>query len=108
MQILIKYTGLLVTIFSLLSPAGASATPGLPRHSTHGSAISVSIQDQQKPVAAIVKAQKANLRDRPSKSGSVLRTVTKGDLLALVTATPIGPWYRVRDSRSDSEGWVHG
>jgi len=56
----------------------------------------------------MVKAQKANLRDRPSRSGSVVGIVNKGDLLALVEATPIGPWYRIRDSKSDSLGWVHG
>jgi len=108
MQIFIKYSGFLLTIFSLISPVGASTNQVLPGQTTHPSTISVSTQDQQKPVAAIVKAQRANLRDRPSKSGSVVRTVNKGDLLSLVEATPIGPWYRVRDSRSDSEGWVHG
>ena len=108
MQILIKYSGFLLTIFLLISPVCASTTRVLPGQSIHPSTISVSTQEQQEPVAAIVKAQKANLRDRPSKSGSVLRTVTKGDLLRLINAGPIGPWYRVRDSRSDSEGWVHG
>ena len=107
MQILLKYSGFLLTIFSLISPVCAS-TRVLPGQSTRPGTISVSTQDRQEPVAAIVKAQKANLRDRPSKSGSVLRTVTKGDLLGLISATPIGPWYRVRDSRSESEGWVHG
>jgi hypothetical protein len=108
MQIFIKYSGFLLTVFSLISPVCASQTRVLPGQSTHVSTISVVTQDQQKPVAVIVKAQKANLRDRPSKSGNVLTTVTKGDLLRLINATPVGPWYRVRDNRSDSEGWVHG
>jgi hypothetical protein len=108
MQIFIKYSGFLLTVFSLISPVCASQTRVLPGQSTHVSTISVVTQDQQKPVAVIVKAQKANLRDRPSKSGNVLTTVTKGDLLRLINATPVGPWYRVRDDRNDSEGWVHG
>ena len=108
MKIFIKYSSFLLTIFSLINPAGASTTRVAPGPGAYANTISVSTQDQQKPVAAIVKAQKANLRDSPSRSGSVLRTVTKGDLLSLVNATPVGPWYRVRDTRSDSEGWVHG
>lgn len=107
MQIFIKYSGFLLTIFSLVSPLCASTNRVLPGQSTHPSVTSVPTQDRLAPVAAIVKAQKANLRDRPSRSGNVLTTVTKGDLLSLIDATPIGPWYRVRDSRSDSEGWVH-
>ena len=105
MQIFIKYSGFLLTIFSLISPVHAATTRVLTGQSTHAQTISVSTQE---PVAAIVKAQKANLRDRPSKSGSVVTTVNKGDLVSLIDATPIGPWYRVRDSRSGSEGWVHG
>jgi len=105
MQIFFKYSGFLLTIFLLISSVCASTIPVLPRQSTHPRTISISTQE---PVAAIVKAQKANLRDRPSKSGSVVTTVNKGDLLSLVEATPIGPWYRVRDTRSGSEGWVHG
>jgi len=108
MQIFFNYSGFLLTIFSLISSVGASTNQVSPGQSTRAGTLSVSTQDQQKPVAAIVKAQRANLRDRPSKSGSVVRTVNKGDLLSLVEATPIGPWYRVRDSKSDSEGWVHG
>jgi len=108
MQVFMKYSAFLLTIFSLMNPVGASPTGVLPGPSTSANISSVSTQNQGKPVAAIVKAQRANLRDRPSKSGSVLGTVNKGDLLTLINATPIGPWYRVRDSRSDSEGWVHG
>src|ERR1044072_657611 len=106
MQIFIKYSGFLLVIFSLISPVSASTSGVLRGKSTHPN--SVSTQAPQKPVAAIVKAQKANLRDRPSRSGSVLRTVNKGELLSLIDASPSGPWYRVRDSKNDSEGWVHG
>lgn len=102
MQRFIKHSGLLLIIFSLLNPVCASAIRVLPGQSSHGRTISVSTQVRNEPVAAMVKAEKANLRDRPSLSGTVLRTVTKGDLLGLIDAQPIGPWYRVRDSRSDS------
>ncbi len=108
MQKLSRYSSLILIIFSLISVVCASTNRVLPEQRTQPRTISVSTQDQHEPVAAIVKTQEANLRDRPSKSGSVLRTVNKGDLLGLIDTTPIGPWYRVRDSRSDSEGWVHG
>lgn len=107
LQLFTKYSGLLLTIFSLLGLVRASTTRVLPGHRTEPSTISVSAQDRDEPIAAIVKAEKANLRDRPSRSGSVLGTVNKGELLDLIDVTPTGPWYRVRDTRSD-EGWVHG
>lgn len=94
MQIPTKYLHLVLTLFAIFSFASASPD--------------VSAQEQNSIVAAIVKAEKANLRDRPSKSGAVVRTVNKGDLLALVDASQIGPWYRVRDSKTDSQGWIHG
>lgn len=108
MQIFIKYSGFLLTIFFLTTLVCASTNQVLPGQSTGVSTISVSTQDRQKPVAAIVKAEKANLRDRPSKSGDVVTTVNNGDLLTLIEARPVGPWYRGRDSRSYSEGWIHG
>src|ERR1043165_4487681 len=55
-----------------------------------------------------VKAQKANLRDAPSKSASITSTVSKGDRLSLIGATPTGPWYQVRDSKRGSQGGIHG
>lgn len=68
MQIFFKYSGFLLTIFFLTSLIRASTNQVLPGQSTDVSTISVSTQDQQKPIAANVKAQKANLRDRPFKS----------------------------------------
>lgn len=103
-----KYLILVLTILLLVNSAWSSTHQLSLEQSAHANAISLSAQDQNETVAAIVKAEKANLRDRPSKSGSVLRTVNKGDLLALIDPTPIGPWYRVRDSKTDSQGWVHG
>lgn len=108
MQRFIKHSGLLLIIFSLISPVCASTTRDLPGQSSHACIISVATQLRNEPVAAIVKTEKANLRDRPSLSGNVLRTVTKGEVLGLIDATPIGAWYRVRDSKTDTEGWIHG
>jgi len=78
-----------LTVLSLVSPAYSTQAPS-------------------EIVAAIVKSQKANLRDTPSVAGTVVTTVNKGGLLALIDATPVGPWYHVRDSKTESEGWVHG
>ncbi|HET9712588.1 MAG TPA: DUF3761 domain-containing protein, partial [Pyrinomonadaceae bacterium] len=89
-----KYLRLALTVFAIFSFASASPD--------------VSTQEQKLTVAAVVKAEKANLRDRPSKSGAVVRTVNKGDLLAVVDASQIGPWYRVRDSKTESQAWIHG
>ena len=63
---------------------------------------------QNTGVAAVVKAQKANLRDAPSKSASVVTTLDKGDLLTLISVTPTGRWYQIRDSKTGSQGWIHG
>lgn len=108
MQTPVKCLLFILINLSLVSSVCATTHQLRPEQSAHVGIISVSAQERNEAVAAIVKAQKANLRDRPSKSGSVVRTVNKGDLLTLIDATPIGPWYRVRDSRSDLEGWVHG
>ena len=59
-------------------------------------------------VAAIVKAQKANLRYKPSRSASVVTTVNKDNLLSLISKIPTGAWYQVRETRTGSQGWIHG
>jgi len=93
---------------SLISSVTVFAHRFLPEQSAHAGSISVPTQDRDVVVAAIVKTQKANLRDRPNRLASVVKIVNQGELLALLDANPIGPWYRVRDSKSDAEGWVHG
>lgn len=60
------------------------------------------------PVAVIVKAPEANLRDQPSMTGRITNTVEEGDLLTLVSSTPVGPWYLVRENKSAPELWIHG
>ena len=60
------------------------------------------------PVAVLVIAPEANLRERPSITGTIKNTVEKGDLLTLVSSSPVGPWYLVRENKSAPELWIHG
>ena len=64
--------------------------------------------DKSVALAVLVKAPKANLRDKPSVSGSVVKTVEKGDLLTLISSTSVGPWYPVRENKAGPEAWIHG
>jgi hypothetical protein len=57
---------------------------------------------------AVVKVLRANLRDKPSRSGKVVTELEKDEALALIRSAPIGPWYQVKESKTGSQGWVHG
>src|SRR6266478_8072058 len=57
---------------------------------------------------AIVISIRANLRERPSTSSTVLREVKRGDVFALVNRIPVGPWYSVIHIKSSTEGWING
>jgi len=57
---------------------------------------------------AVVIATRANLRDGPGTSSSVLREVNRGEMLALANRTPVGPWYNVIHIKSSTEGWING
>jgi hypothetical protein len=57
---------------------------------------------------AVVKVVRANLRDHPNKSAAVLREIRQGDVLTLVSSSPVGPWYNVRHKDTGAEGWIHG
>lgn len=92
----------------LLALTSACASGHLPEQRVEAKASEVHAQQNSKVVAAIVKAKKANLRERPSQSASIVNTVNKGDLLSLTDATPIGPWYQIRDSKTGAKGWIHG
>jgi uncharacterized protein YgiM (DUF1202 family) len=48
----------------------------------------------------VVKALRANLRDKPSRSGKVVTELEKDEALVLIRSTPIGPWYRVKESKT--------
>ena len=57
---------------------------------------------------AVVISIRANLRERPSTSSTVLREVKRGDVFALVNRIPVGPWYNVIHIKSSTEGWING
>lgn len=96
--------GVLAILLTLV-PACSSRT--LPEQRVEAKATDARAQ-QSPTVAAIVKAKKANLREHPSQFATVLGTVRQGDLLSLTDATPIGPWYRIRHTKTGANGWIHG
>lgn len=56
----------------------------------------------------VVITEKANLRDGPSTSNTVVMEVDQGDYLVLVDRNPVGPWYNVVHVESSKEGWING
>jgi Protein of unknown function (DUF3761)/Bacterial SH3 domain len=56
----------------------------------------------------VVKSQKANIRESPSRAGRMIAQVEKNQRLTVTRAAPMGPWYGVRDEGTRSEGWIHG
>ena len=100
---------LLFLISLLLAVTSACSSAQLPEQRVQASTSqAATLQENSGVVAAIVKAQRANIRNTPSKSANVLATANKGDLLSLVNANPTGGWYQVRDSRTGLQGWIHG
>ena len=97
---------LILSVLLALTPACVSSR--LPETRAEAKTTEAQAQQNSTPVAAIVKAKKANLRDRPSQFATVVATVEKGDLLSLTGEIPIGPWYQIRDSKSGATGWIHG
>ena len=57
---------------------------------------------------AVVKSVRANLRDKPSRSGAIIKEVERNDRLTLIKQNSVGPWYNVRESKTGSTGWIHG
>ena len=105
-QVLIKCLAVVLAIISLASSAHSSAPKYLSEQTLQADNVSLIQTARYEPIAAIVTSQKANLRETPF--GAVIRTLNNGDLLTLLDATPIGPWYQVRDNKCESEGWIHG
>jgi SH3-like domain-containing protein len=98
---------LLLTLSLVLNTACSSG--GLPEPRVQASTTQADkLQEKSSAVAVVVKTQKANIRNAPSKSAIVLATVNKNDLLSLVTPASTGAWYQVRDSRTGQQGWIHG
>ena len=57
---------------------------------------------------AVIISENANLRYAATVDSGVIREVGFGERLRLKSRTPIGPWYKVFDEVTKSEGWVHG
>ncbi len=51
---------------------------------------------------------KANLRERPDTTSAVIKELKQGEVLALISRTPLGPWSNVIHVRSSTEGWING
>lgn len=100
-------TRFFVLVPFLLALTSACVSGRLPEQRVEAKASEARTQQDSPVVAAIVKAKKANLRERPNESATVIKTLNKGELLSLTGAT-VGPWYRIRDSRIGVEGWIHG
>lgn len=56
----------------------------------------------------VVIAERANLREGPSTTSPIIRELKRGELVALVTRVPVGPWYNVIHVQSGVEGWING
>jgi SH3-like domain-containing protein len=95
---------LLISVLIALTWACSSGQ--LPEQRVHASTDAP--QQDSATVTAIVKARKANLRDQPSPSAAVIATVNRGDLLSLADLKPTGPWYQIRETKTGSQGWIHG
>ena len=92
----------------LLALATACSSETLPEQRVEAKVTEAQPQQNSTVVAAIVKAKQANLREHPSQFATVVGTVNKGDLLSLIDAVPTGPWYRIRDGKTRTDGWIHG
>lgn len=107
-------TALITLAFSLLfalacAPNGNSSSLGAQQSAELSRTdASRAEQDGSSSTTAVVKSVRANLRDRPSRSGAVVGQAEKDERLVLISAQPIGPWYQVRESETGSQGWIHG
>ena len=100
-----KFFCLLISVLVALTWACSSGQ--LPEQRVHASTNALAQQDPA-TTTAIVKARKANLRDQPSAAAAIVTTVNRGDLLSLTSLKPSGPWYQIRDTKTGSQGWIHG
>ena len=91
----------------LLALTSACTAGQLPEQRAEAKSSEARAQPDSTVVAAIVKAKKANLREGPYQSATVVSTVNKGELLSL-TGARNGPWYQIRDSKTGTESWIHG
>lgn len=108
-----RLTSLLLAVCFVTAIAACSRTlsnnsAAAPSRLTAASETSLNDQNNSTATTAVVKALKANLRDKPARSGAIVTEVKKNDRLTVLDGAPTGPWYRVRETQVGSEGWIHG
>lgn len=57
---------------------------------------------------ALIIMENANLRESATVYSGSIREVELNEKLLLIKEEPVGPWYKVFDSKTKSEGWLHG
>ena len=57
---------------------------------------------------AQVIAKKANLMSDASSNSEVIRELSLGEKLVLVSDDSVGVWYQVLDPKTNSQGWLNG
>jgi hypothetical protein len=108
-KLLHKYVSLLFVVLTLACSSAPSRDLSIGQSvQASGSQVTSAQTERSIALAVLVKAPRANLRDKPSVSGDVVKTVEKGDLLTLISSNAVGPWYQVRDGRAGQEAWIHG
>jgi SH3-like domain-containing protein len=93
----------LIALMSSCSYGGTSAAAPDPPQRPRTVATS-----QQPTSVVVVKSQKANIRETPSRSARTVTQAQRDQRLTVMRAAPSGPWYRVRDEQNGVEGWIHG
>lgn len=67
------------------------------------------LQDEDPGIdLGVVIAERANLREGPSTTSPIMRELQRGEIVALINRTPVGPWYDVIHVESGVEGWING
>jgi uncharacterized protein YgiM (DUF1202 family) len=99
---------LFLIIGVLATTTSACSSGQLSEQRVHASTNNTRAQQDSTTATVLVKARKANLRNKPSAYAAVIATVNRGDLLSLTSVKPTGPWYQIRDSTTGAEGWIHG
>lgn len=93
------------------NPTTTNVSPSLGTLASSGALQKASAQSASREDStdlAVVKSARANLREHPNKSSTVIKEVKQGDALLLTSRSPIGPWYKVRHQETGDEGWIHG
>ncbi len=65
-------------------------------------------RENQSGEEAVIISENANLRYAATVESGVIREVGFGERLRLRSRTPVGPWYKVYDKVTKSDGWIHG